>query len=86
MFSPSSPNQSLLSSTEGFQLAALGPPGWKSPLLHLPSQQSSWRAGPSRSSCQVQEPLPGWEPRAEAPPGLPKHRKAACLHPFLTSG
>lgn len=58
------------------RLVALGPPGWKSPLLHLPSQQSSWRVGlpeqlsGCRSLCQA------GNLGQEAPPGLPKHRKA----------
>lgn len=83
MFSSPPPQTRACSAAlKASRLAALGPPGWKSPQLHLPSQQSSWRVGPPGAAVRVQEPLPGWEPGAEGPTRPPKAQKGSVPPPL----
>lgn len=63
-------------------LTALGPLGWKTPKLHLPSLQSSWRVGTPGAAVRVQEPLPGWEPGAEGPSTRPAAQKCSLPPPL----
>ena len=75
---PSSQNQSLLSSTEGFQAGCSGAPRVENPTA--PSARPA--VGPPGAAVREQGPLPGWEPEAEGPTTPPEAQKGSVPPPL----